>query len=586
MIQPLTSRSHIFIIFFSFFITNIQALPQETTQRTHANYLNTIFSNENLRTTFGLFLDDVLRQVSSDRFYSIVDEILKENKPHNDHDFYEKILSCADKVKHFLPAYPKLKLLQHQKTVLSKQAGQILDNTTINGCVEIGTPGTYLASMQTFLNINGPIYAINDKQKWQDHVQSFSFNPKKKFLFFDQFVPLNNYDAIKSKDIPSNSVDLVVCFIGLHHVPQEKLDSFINSIYRILRPGGIFLLRDHDVQTSELMAITQTAHAIFNALFAQESVEAEMNEYRNFKPLTYWINVLRQHGFTPGSERLLQENDPTMNTMLKFTKTCTPEDIALGQVFDDVVNQEGYQRDAIQTYLSSPEWVNVDTSHEYANFIEHTPFYEYPYFSDIQTFWQVFLQSYKTAAQKRGHLKALSSSYTLMNLFIGVSMTFEYSAKGMISWPIKKMYSGQESLIIKMIIKDPLNKVSTIDNRIKIEKTYENGIKLIAIPRYKKFVEIIQKLVQNQIAILQIAGQEEIQYKVRYKVSNDNNNSSNSKDIDTLFDVEGCIKEYEWRLAARPEYIYAAITVNIHNMQEIMRYLEKKNVEILYIHDF
>ncbi|CAF1320030.1 unnamed protein product [Adineta steineri] len=38
--------------------------------------------------------------------------------------------------------------------------------------------------------------------------------------------------------IPSQSIDLVVCYMGLHHLPQNQLEIFLKTIYRILRPNA------------------------------------------------------------------------------------------------------------------------------------------------------------------------------------------------------------------------------------------------------------------------------------------------------------------------------------------------------------
>lgn len=40
-------------------------------------------------------------------------------------------------------------------------------------------------------------------------------------------------------DMPDNSVDIVLMFKSLHHVPLEKMDAALTEIRRVLKPGGL-----------------------------------------------------------------------------------------------------------------------------------------------------------------------------------------------------------------------------------------------------------------------------------------------------------------------------------------------------------
>ena len=48
--------------------------------------------------------------------------------------------------------------------------------------------------------------------------------------------------------MPAQSADLVSCFVGLHHMEPQKLEPFLASVASIVRPGGYFVVRDHDVK--------------------------------------------------------------------------------------------------------------------------------------------------------------------------------------------------------------------------------------------------------------------------------------------------------------------------------------------------
>lgn len=542
---------------------------------TQTNHLNKVLYTSSLRAECVKFLDNVLRQVSSTEFFELVDTLKQKNDALTDNALYEKLIENIYSIKSWNHSFNVISSLKYQKRVLSEQAKTLLDGPTmVDGYVEIGTPATYLTSMKSFLTTTGPRYVVNDMQRWTDYIQGYSLNPRNKFKPYDHFVSLNDYDPISEDDIPSKSVDLVVCVIGLHHVPIEKLDAFIASIERILRPGGTLLLREHNAHTPELTSIISTAHSVYNAITAGETVEAEMSEYRNFQPLNYWITVLKQHGLQAGSERILQDGDPTLNTFMKFSKPVEKQD-QLDFISRSAKKTKTYEKDISQTYLTSPEWHNVDIAQEYGKFINHTPFYEFPYMESVSSYWKVFLKSWNAARKKRGLLPATLSSYTLMNLFIGITMSVEFAAKSAMSLPLRMAFSGAENETIAMIVSDPKNEIEDIDERITVDKKIGEHLKLVNVPRYKEFFAIIQKLQDSSIIIHEIAGQKTIQCKVRYK-----------KGALAFTQGIGYLKEYEWGIPTQPAYRYAALSVDVDRIRDVIKDLMGYGIEIMHIHDF
>jgi SAM-dependent methyltransferase len=131
-------------------------------------------------------------------------------------------------------------------------------------------------------------------------------------------VPLSNYDPLPSA-IADTSVDLVTCFIGLHHIPPPRLEPFLRSIHRVLRRGGVFVLRDHDVTDVAMDRFVALAHTVFNAGL-QAPWEVNRDEQRYFAPLSAWCSRLRAVGLVDSGKRLLQANDPTTNTLMSFIR--------------------------------------------------------------------------------------------------------------------------------------------------------------------------------------------------------------------------------------------------------------------------
>ena len=132
-----------------------------------------------------------------------------------------------------------------------------------------------------------------------------------------RWVPLADYAPVTAEAIADASVDLVTCYIGLHHIAPPKLAPFLSSIARILRPGGTFIVRDHDVKTPTMFAFVSLAHTVFNAGLGLPW-EINRDELRHFVSVDEWVRRLAEVGLRDRGRRLLQAHDPTDNVLVAF----------------------------------------------------------------------------------------------------------------------------------------------------------------------------------------------------------------------------------------------------------------------------
>lgn len=95
---------------------------------------------------------------------------------------------------------------------------------------------------------------------------------------------------------------------------------------------------------------------------------------------------------------------------------------------------EGYERQMFQTFLTAPEWRNVEMAEEFGRFLQQgNAFYQFPFFKQVGTFWRVFAKSYGVAKQHHSHTTLLTSEYMLMNAFIGMFTTVGFVGLGLLS---------------------------------------------------------------------------------------------------------------------------------------------------------
>ena len=131
------------------------------------------------------------------------------------------------------------------------------------------------------------------------------------FVFLD-------YKNPTTLDIPDESADLISLNQGLHHFPQHTIIPFLTSVVRVLRPGGLFIVREHDAVES-LIPSLDVAHSIFNVVTGVSQAE-ERAEIRAFRPLLEWRRIVESAGLRDTLLYDMEEGDPTCDEMMCFVK--------------------------------------------------------------------------------------------------------------------------------------------------------------------------------------------------------------------------------------------------------------------------
>jgi SAM-dependent methyltransferase len=118
-------------------------------------------------------------------------------------------------------------------------------------------------------------------------------------------------------------VDLVSCYIGLHHMTPQTLEPFMASIARVLRPGGLFILRDHDVRTPDMFRFVSLIHTVFNAGTGADW-QQNRDELRYFVSVDQWVQRLATVGLIDQGLRQVQAHDPSDNVLMAFRRERAP----------------------------------------------------------------------------------------------------------------------------------------------------------------------------------------------------------------------------------------------------------------------
>ncbi|KNC49063.1 FAD linked oxidase domain-containing protein [Thecamonas trahens ATCC 50062] len=214
----------------------------------------------------------------------------------------------------------QLRQIHDQKAELTREVTSIIAHLgrvgAINGYVSIGDSGKLVLPLIKALGITGEITVVADSELAPTDVTAVvergaAAPVGTHALIFD-------YPSIADDlaGIPSNSADLVSLMQGLHHFPPMVVFALVQQVARILRPGGVFLVREHDA-APKLVPMCDVAHMVFNAL-TNLSPEAEAAEIRAFRPLDEWIALCEAAGLSNTQLYEVQERDPTVDIMMAF----------------------------------------------------------------------------------------------------------------------------------------------------------------------------------------------------------------------------------------------------------------------------
>jgi len=259
------------------------------------------------------FLQVIFHLYPEDRFHHLIVDAC--SRLSTDEEIYKDVQSKLSSIKPILSEFTyALPALKTQKQEMTKQTIDILNGTKmIDGYLEIGSTGRYISHLRKHLPVKGPIYLQNDIAPGNGIGDLFERGRFKKIGTFYHL----DYEPIREDQIPTNSLDVVTCFIGLHHCPVEKLDAYVSSIKRVLKPDGKFIMRDHDCHSEEMITFASLIHTVFN-LGLKESWKYNQEEYRSFKSIDAWSNYLEEQGLEDTKQRILQKNDPSLNTLVCF----------------------------------------------------------------------------------------------------------------------------------------------------------------------------------------------------------------------------------------------------------------------------
>jgi len=284
-----------------------------------ASNFKRIYGDAADRAQFLLFLENVFHLYPEKRFHALISEVTAQHA--TDGEIYRALAARLPEISPRLAAFTyALPALRKQKDEMAKQTADLLgDRRRATGYVEIGTTGRYLNGIRGHADVRGPVYVVNDAAPVYSVEDIMERGQLSKV---GTYVDMGDYDGYDRGRIPPASVGLVTNFIGFHHAPKEKLEGFVQATWRVLKPGGRLIVRDHDVDGERMDAMVGLAHDVFNAGVGL-TWEQNAAQIRNFRSLADLTRYLEAQGFHREPATRFQHGDPTRNALMLFSKPAT-----------------------------------------------------------------------------------------------------------------------------------------------------------------------------------------------------------------------------------------------------------------------
>ena len=275
-----------------------------------------IYSDPAIREEFKSFLVNVFHLYPEDDLHALILKAVKQTL--TDGEIYRQVQKQLGDIKPFLGDLTySLPALSKQKRVLTEQTAALLDHDKrYEGYLELGSNGRFLDSLEERLHIKGDCFTMAERAPTKSVIDIID---RGQIRTAGTFISLNDYRPALAKHISPRSLDLVTVYIGFHHCPVDLREEFLGSIREVLRLGGILIVRDHNVHNEKMLRLVALAHDVFN-MGTQETWKYNEAERRNFYSLDKLDSMLTSAGFKPHGRRLLQKGDPTLNTLLRYTR--------------------------------------------------------------------------------------------------------------------------------------------------------------------------------------------------------------------------------------------------------------------------
>jgi hypothetical protein len=187
--------------------------------------------------------------------------------------------------------------------------------------------------MKVFVNkyaTKGHGYGI-DVASWHDHdnLQALTDNPRLTPIFIKDVKSSKN-NQVEYNKIPTGTVDIFFINMVLHHLTREQRVDLYRLVYRVLKPTGMIVIKEHDAESQMSINIIHLQHLFYN-----NGNHVEMGDY---KSKSAWRDELQSMGF--------------QSTPFVVSKQFSPEPYGLFRPYFDAFKLISVNQNVMESYIT------------------------------------------------------------------------------------------------------------------------------------------------------------------------------------------------------------------------------------------
>ena len=287
-----------------------------------------------------VFLTKVLSIGNNTQLFRLINRAIWDPRLKDDDQIYMSLVdglnAAQGPISSLISMWKNVRQLSDQKKELVRETVSVLSRLgrfgSVHTMASVGDHGKLVVRLRSALKMKGHVWVVHDKEGDENDAGAILERGSTSAANIGEFVSID-YEHIRKDGrefakIPDGVVDLVTMNQGLHHLPPDQIHDFLIAVRRILRPGGLFITREHDLdEKKELMPMLDCAHMVFNALTGV-TPSVERGEIRGFRSVLEWRTLVESCGFRDSLIYEVQPNDPTKDIMLTFIKIEDNHDVA------------------------------------------------------------------------------------------------------------------------------------------------------------------------------------------------------------------------------------------------------------------
>ena len=95
---------------------------------------------------------------------------------------------------------------------------------------------------------------------------------------------------------PSNSFQLVLALMSLHHI--DTVTTTLAEVQRVLAPGGVLLIREHDLSFPQLAPLLDVMHGLYTRVWSDPAEQPAFCDdyYAHYRPRAQWGDMAEAAG--------------------------------------------------------------------------------------------------------------------------------------------------------------------------------------------------------------------------------------------------------------------------------------------------